>query len=152
MLEVALDSLILFSFKAFDKNESTASLSKLKNAFFRNAANDGRRENVKAEFKKFEGCEKKASNKLRTLRIKMVAHIDRSFLLDPTQESLTIKEILKTTNSIVDLVDLLAQLFKKIGTVESPDVSDNSLMITPTKFAELDAEEFWRVTFGHWAK
>ena len=151
MLNVALDALILFSFKAFDQH-SQGSLKKLKNAFFRNAANDGRRDNVNEAFKQFQRSEKMVLEELTRLRSKLVAHIDYDFLLDQKQESLEIKDVLQTTDVIIGLVDLLAAQFKKIGTVESPTVSDNSLVITPTKFSELDAKEFWQVTFGQWAK
>ncbi len=151
MLNVAVDALILFSFKAFDQH-SQASLKKLKNAFSRNAANDGRRDDVTEAFKQFEKSEEMALEELARLRSKLVAHIDYDFLLEQKQESLKIKEVLQTTDRIVGLVNLLAAQFKKIGTVESPTVSDNALVITPAKFSELDAEEFWRVTFDQWAK
>ena len=89
---------------------------------------------------------------LARLRSKLVAHIDYDFLLDQKQESLKIEQLLQTTEMIIGLVDLLAAQFKKIGTVENPTVCDNSLVVTPSKFSELDAEEFWQVTFGQWAK
>lgn len=151
MLNVAVDALILFSFKAFDQR-SQASLKKLKNDFSRNAANDVRRDNVTEAFRQFQQSEKMVLEELAGLRSKLVAHIDYDFLLEQKQESLEIKEVLQTTEMIIGLVDLLAAQFKKIGTVESQTVSDNSLVITPAKFSELDAEEFWRVTFDQWAK
>lgn len=151
MLNVALDALILFSFKAFDQR-SQASLQNLKNAVSRNAANDGRRDDVTEAFKQFQSREKMVMEVLVRLRSKLVAHIDYDFLLDQKQESLKIEQVLQTTDMIIGLVDLLAAQFKKIGTVENPTVCDNSLVVTPSKFSELDAEEFWQVTFGQWAK
>ncbi|QEE36528.1 hypothetical protein FTO60_12875 [Octadecabacter sp. SW4] len=151
VLNVVLDALISFSFKAFDQ-ASQASLTRLKNALLRNAANDDCHDTVNEAFKQFQRNEKVVLEELTRLRNKLIAHIDYDFVLDPKQESLKIKEVLLATDMIIGLVDVLAAQFEKIGTVESSNVSGNSLVITPTKFAETDAEEFWRVTFCNWAK
>lgn len=151
MLNVALDALILFAFKVFDQH-SEASLERLKNAFVNNAKNVSCRDTVNKEFKQLKNSENVVLKELQKLRNKLVAHIDYDFLLDQRQGSLKIEKVLQFADRIVDLVHLLAAHFEKTGTVESPTVCDNSLVVTPTKFSELDAEEFWRITFGQWAK
>lgn len=152
ILDVVLDSIIMFSFKAFDQDKQAASLSKLKDVLFQNAANDGLVDNVAAAFRSFNRNNESVLKDLRMFRKKKVAHIDYDFLLGQKQVSLTVEEALTTATKIVDLVALLAKFFIKVGTTESPTVADNSLIIAHAEFLELDAEEFWRVTFGQWAK
>ena len=65
---------------------------------------------------------------------------------------LLLLDLLKHAEGVVDLIYAMAQSFKKIGTVGNPNALDASLVITPVKKAQLDAEEFWRVCFGPWAK
>lgn len=153
LLDVALDSLILFSFRAFDGDYRAASLSKLKNAFLlSDLINDRYKEQVKYAFRKFDRGQKSAKSEIEKLRSKMIAHVDFDFLLDGRQEGITIEKALEIAENIVDLVSFMAAGFKKPGTIESPTISDNSLVITPAELAEPDAEEFWRVTFSCWAK
>lgn len=152
LLDNALDSVVLFSFKAFDEDARAASLPRLRKALQKNMATDGRLDGIAEEFRKFERREKSTLDGLRTLRKKSVAHVDYDFLLDPSRKNLAVEDALKAANRLVDLVALLAKLFQKIGTVGDPTAADNSIMVIPDKFSELDAEEFWRVTFSHWAK
>jgi len=147
-LRAVTDSLILFCGKAVDADCRTLRISKLKNDMVENERLSAAGMNsyeINKFFSERKKILKRKTDKISTLRNKLVAHVEIDPALNGAIEG-TPKMIIEASNEVIEHIKCLEEYsgFASSG--------DNLKFARHAKSARDDAEEFWASNFALWAK